>query len=505
MRADALAMEYEVVPGQPLSAPPRVVVRRIAPFLVASAVTLAIALVGPGRLSFSDLAPALVLMLVLIGFVLLISVLGVSVAWVQALPALAYFLLVYYADTAGSPGPRTGLAVLGVLPVIWLALYGTPAQLWAGVAGLTAVLLVPMWTIGPPAYEIEDWHRVGTAVAVAGLIGYVVQRLVERLREGQRRERELLADVRAVAAVGRDISGDARGRLCQAACDVSGAIGAAIGEVGEDGLLRMTGQHGIPAVLDLPAMPIRADSITGQVVHTQQRFFAPDHREETRVQMRLPLMDAVTSILWEPTVRDGRTTGLLLVGWAQNLGSIADRKVEIIGLLAADAAGIIERGDLLDRLAHQSRTDALTGLPNRRAWDAFIARECAVSDRTGAPLCVAMIDLDHFKAFNDAHGHQGGDELLERAAESWAGALRTVDLLARIGGEEFVVGLPGCDAKGALGIIERLRALTPDGQTCSAGIALRRAGEPIADLLGRADGALYHAKGDGRACSRIAP
>ncbi|UUY03565.1 sensor domain-containing diguanylate cyclase [Svornostia abyssi] len=496
-------MEETLLPGRPLSASPRVVLRRILPFVVASLVAFALALVGPGRMSFGDLAPAIALEFALVAVVFLFSLAGSAPSWVQAAPALGYYFVVYLADT-GSTGPRRGLAVLGVLPVIWFALYGTRAQLWAGVAGLAAVLIAPMVFIGPPNYEIEDWHRVGTAVAVAGLIGYVVQRLVERLREGQQHERELLADVRIVAAAQRDISSDARGRVCEVACEVSGARSAAVAEVGDDGLLRITGEFGLPELRDLPAMPIDPASITGEVLASGTRHFVPDHRVEDQVKTRLPVMDAVRSILWEPILREGRAVGLLLVGWEQQLSSVADRKVEIIGLLAADAGGILERGDLLDRLEHQSHTDALTGLPNRRAWDAFIERECAVADRTGAPLCVAMIDLDHFKAFNDARGHQAGDELLQRAAESWASALRSIDLLARIGGEEFVVGLPGCDPEGALGIIERLRALTPDGQTCSAGIALRAKDEPIAELLGRADDALYTAKDDGRACARIA-
>lgn len=496
-------MEEILLPGRPLSAPPSVVLRRVAPFVVASFLAFGLALVGPGRMSFAELAPAIALELVLAAVVLLMPLAGALGSWLQATPALCYFLVVYLADTS-SNGPRRGLAVLGVLPVIWFALYGTRAQLWAGVAGLAAVLIAPMFLVGPPHYEIEDWHRVGTAVAVAGLIGYVVQRLVERLREGQQRERELLADVRTIAAAQRDISSDARGRVCEVACEVSGARSAAIAEVGDDGLLRITGEFGLPELRDLPAMPIDPASITGEVLASGTRHFVPDHRTENQVKTRLPVMNAVRSILWEPILREGRAVGLLLVGWEQQLTSVVDRKVEIIGLLAADAGGILERGDLLDRLEHQSYTDALTGLPNRRAWDAFIERECAVADRTGAPLCVAMIDLDHFKSFNDAHGHQAGDELLQRAAEAWADALRSIDLLARIGGEEFVVGLPGCDTDGALGIIERLRALTPDGQTCSAGIALRQKDEPIAELLGRADDALYTAKDDGRACARIA-
>lgn len=493
-------MEEALVLGRPLDAPPAVVLRRVAPFLIASLLTFAIALVGPGRIGIVALLPALGLEFLLLFVVLAFARLGGGPTWLQMVPPLGYYAVVYTLDVA-EPGPRRGLAVL---PVIWFALYGTRSQLWVGVAGLAAALLAPMVLIGPPDFPAEDWHRIGTAVAVAGLVGFVVQRLVERLRDEQRREREMLADLRTVAAVARDISGDARGRLCAAACEVSGARAAAIGEVGADGMLRITGQHGMPAVLDLPPLPIVDGSVTGTVLQRAERGFVSDYRDAPDVQQRFAFMEDIRSILWEPIVRDGRAVGLLVVGWEQDLGTIADRKVEIIGLLAAEAAGVLERGDLLDRLEHQSRTDALTGLPNRRAWDDFIERECAVADRTGAPLCVAMIDLDHFKDYNDAHGHRAGDELLCRAATAWGSALRSIDLLARIGGEEFVVGLPGCDIDGAMGIIERLRALTPDGQTCSAGIAHRMPDEAIVDLVGRADRALYTAKAEGRACSRIA-
>lgn len=501
--ADSSIVEETFVPGRPLSASPGVVLRRAMPFIVASLLVLSVALVGPGHLSLGDIAPALALEFVLVGVILVFPLFGDPPAWVQALPPMAYFGVVYLADTA-SVGPRRAMVVLGFLPVIWFALYGTRRQLWLGIGGLAAVAAAPTALIGGPDFPGEDWHRAWTVVAVGGLVGWVVQRLVEAQRDATRRERETLNDVRTVTDAVREISGDAREQLCAVACDVSGAMAAAIAEVGEDRLLRITGQHGLPALLELPPIPIVPDSVTETVVARSERVFIPDHREEEHVRVRFPFMDELASILWEPILRDGETIGLLLVGWRENLGSMADRNVALIGLLAAEAAGVLERGDLHDRLEHQSRTDALTGLPNRRAWDDFIARECAVADRTGAPLCVAMIDLDRFKAFNDEHGHQAGDELLERAARAWGGALRSIDLLARIGGEEFVLGLPGCDVDDARGIVERLRALTPDEQTCSAGIAARAGGEPIATLLGRADGALYQAKADGRACSRVA-
>ena len=82
-----------------------------------------------------------------------------------------------------------------------------------------------------------------------------------------------------------------------------------------------------------------------------------------------------------------------------------------------------------------------------------------------------MLDLDHFKAYNDRRGHQAGDGLLREAAVAWRTALRPYDILARYGGEEFSVILPGCDVADAVVLVERLRAFTPEGESCSAGIA----------------------------------
>jgi diguanylate cyclase (GGDEF)-like protein len=109
-----------------------------------------------------------------------------------------------------------------------------------------------------------------------------------------------------------------------------------------------------------------------------------------------------------------------------------------------------------------------------------------------------MLDLDHFKAFNDRFGHQRGDELLRVAAERWTGELRSGDRLSRYGGEEFLVLLPRCDADDAVHVLDRMRALTPDGQTCSAGVALWDGIEQANELLARVDAALYAAKSAGR-------
>jgi diguanylate cyclase (GGDEF)-like protein len=109
-----------------------------------------------------------------------------------------------------------------------------------------------------------------------------------------------------------------------------------------------------------------------------------------------------------------------------------------------------------------------------------------------------MIDLDHFKEFNDERGHQAGDRFLKQAAAAWGVELRGTDFLARYGGEEFALALPGCTPQLALEVADRIRAATPEGETCSIGIACWDGDEGAEPLLGRADRALYEAKHRGR-------
>src|SRR5690349_11554648 len=118
--------------------------------------------------------------------------------------------------------------------------------------------------------------------------------------------------------------------------------------------------------------------------------------------------------------------------------------------------------------------------------------------RREAPLCLAIVDIDHFKAYNDTHGHLAGDEVLRACARAWDEALRGEDTLVRFGGEEFLVLLPGTGTEEAAEVIERLREGTPMGQTCSAGLACWDFAESFDELLARADAALYLAKAGGR-------
>ncbi|MDZ7749769.1 MAG: GGDEF domain-containing protein [Halofilum sp. (in: g-proteobacteria)] len=166
---------------------------------------------------------------------------------------------------------------------------------------------------------------------------------------------------------------------------------------------------------------------------------------------------------------------------------------------------MLRLGGLMRRVRRQAeelegfaRRDPLTGAANRRTLDEVLEREIARVRRTHSPLCVAFFDLDHFKRYNDTHGHAAGDALLRDLVAAWRGVLRPTDLLARVGGEEFLFVFPHTAQEECRAVVERLRALVPYGQTCSAGMTLYRPGETAGDCTRRADQALYEAKNRGR-------
>jgi diguanylate cyclase (GGDEF)-like protein len=194
-----------------------------------------------------------------------------------------------------------------------------------------------------------------------------------------------------------------------------------------------------------------------------------------------------------------------LARWITGIGTIClgafmiDSLLGRVRKIADDNAEIAaERERLMAALAEVARTDELTGLGNRRAWEETLARETKRANRDEQPLCVAIIDLDNFKDYNDRLGHLAGDRLLKQLSAAWGGQLRASDSLSRYGGEEFALALPGCSLDDAIALTERLRAATPSGETCSAGIVLWDGEESGEELVGRADAALYEAKDAGR-------
>lgn len=163
-----------------------------------------------------------------------------------------------------------------------------------------------------------------------------------------------------------------------------------------------------------------------------------------------------------------------------------------------------ENRALLDRMQSLAREDPLTGAINRRGMDEVLPIEFSRAHRSGEPLTLVMIDLDHFKRYNDRRGHPAGDAVLRGSAQAWLKQLRPTDKLARYGGEEFTLVLPGTDVSQAAQLVQRLRPLVPDRQTFSAGIAKWDGTETAVEVLQRADAALLQAKKAGRNRTMIA-
>ena len=161
-----------------------------------------------------------------------------------------------------------------------------------------------------------------------------------------------------------------------------------------------------------------------------------------------------------------------------------------------------------EEFARQAREDALTGINNRRAFDEALAREFARARRNGAPLSIAIVDLDHFKAINDRFSHAVGDEVLKRVAQRLKNDSRGFDVVARWGGEEFAMLLPETALGSARAACERLREsiqavdlsdIDPALRiTASVGVAEAAGLDDHHRLLLRADEALYRAKANGR-------
>jgi diguanylate cyclase (GGDEF)-like protein len=150
-------------------------------------------------------------------------------------------------------------------------------------------------------------------------------------------------------------------------------------------------------------------------------------------------------------------------------------------------------GDLSESMRRLAGTDHLTGLLNRNGFEAAALRERMLADRSGNPLTIAVIDLDGFKQVNDRDGHAAGDRLLRDLARGWRARIRHGDILARHGGDEFVLLLPDTTPGGAHTMLERLHS-GEDALGWSAGVSEWRSGEPLASPLARADRYLYRVK-----------
>jgi len=185
------------------------------------------------------------------------------------------------------------------------------------------------------------------------------------------------------------------------------------------------------------------------------------------------------------------------------LGVCEDRVTALESELASANEELVEARDAASR-------DPLTGALNRRGYEPLLLDAVSAAHQSGQPLCLLMVDLDHFKNLNDTYGHPAGDMVLRVASQTFRDCLRDGDIVARVGGEEFAVLLPGSDAKVASRVADRLRETLArkvfvSGRrrfsvTASMGLAALKPSDEADALTERADKALYRAKDSGRNC-----
>lgn len=214
------------------------------------------------------------------------------------------------------------------------------------------------------------------------------------------------------------------------------------------------------------------------------------------------------SLLCVPMISHNEVIGVIHIERAEE-DAFADDEVRLAGRVAEQVALAMANLRLMRRMERQAMTDPLTSLANPRAFDPLVERELAIAQREGTPVAIIMLDLDHFKQFNDTHGHPAGDQALRTLARTLRASLRETDTAARHGGEEFAILLRNTNLEGALVVAEKIRSaieLTPveigpgrfARMTASLGVAASDChGLDRMQLMRLADAALYAAK-DGR-------
>lgn len=522
-----------------------------------------------------------------------------------------------------------------LVPVLWIALFGTRGQLMVGLVAIGIALMAPIIAVGDPTYPIGEWRRLVNLLVVGATLGFIVHSLVGqlrhqahaaglqslelarqrdvneailhaasdavvsfdwsgtvvsvntaaetlfgrrdligkdvfdalvpehesmRLREGlgriivadtmseraarfeadlrrgdgtilpaeisvartegpdglrihafvrdatarraaERSRQEHLDDLDRLLKVARELDRSdvgARDAICAAARDLVGCDFVLFYTPGESGSGLVVAGAATDASVPRDVVLDRERSIAGQIMEAGTTRFSGDLAADAALDPATVHKLGAAAAYWQPVLREQVPVGVLVAYWRRPLSAVPERVATLLGLFATQASTVIERADMLAQLESLARTDALTGAANRRALDDALAVALADAQRSRRPVSVAMLDLDHFKRYNDGRGHQAGDQMLRACAAAWMHELRPGDLLARYGGEEFLAVLQSCDIAGAVIVADRLRVVVPDSQTVSAGTATWDGSESVESLVGRADAALYAAKDAGR-------
>ena len=248
-----------------------------------------------------------------------------------------------------------------------------------------------------------------------------------------------------------------------------------------------------------------------EISHRQECLHVRNLEEDQRFEDYLRDYPETRSLLCVPMILKEQILGVINLH-KKEIGGFSEREIRLVQAITAQAAIAIENARLYQQTRDLSNTDSLTRLANRRFFQAALDKEFAQARRYGTNFSLIMIDIDHFKRYNDAHGHLQGDKVLRDVAQILQDNIRGIDLAARFGGEEFIILMPKTNKEGARAAAEKLRLCVaerefmgaaesqPEGHlTLSLGIAeFPEDADSLETLQEQADQALYQAKKDGR-------
>lgn len=264
----------------------------------------------------------------------------------------------------------------------------------------------------------------------------------------------------------------------------------------------------VPLAEDAGAWPVIEEPHNCKAVRTGRSFVVNDVTREPLCPSKF-VLPSEGSYYCGPLIAGGIIIGSVRMEAAKDL--IIRERQRLLESYLSGAASALSNLRLLDRMKQQANIDVLTGLYNRRFLEDYARKLFAIARRREQPVALIMMDLDHFKGFNDLYGHEVGDRILRHFAKTVTACMRETNLAARYGGEEFVVILPDTDAKSCTLVAERIRKavmtmVVPSNTekplpqlTVSMGIAIFPAnGQTLEELVQSSDKALYESKHSGR-------
>lgn len=438
--------------------------RGVTPLAALSVITAVVGWLSvvPGHLGW--LLGGLALYLVLLGVQLTRSPAAVPV-WATGLP-LIWCYLAFALTREGTGAAASGFTPLAVLLVVGASLHGRRRDVVISLIAGTGALTVPV-LLAPASYPVEpELKRAVLWLLASALVGGTIQRLVLS-------HRQHIGHLALLADTSRTLStaADPRDAICQVArqvctadvvyllepdtTDVSGGRShdAWSGDHHQPPHVRasqacsLVSTAAVGEVGGWPAPVVRVDlstpSLTARAFRGEHEGFVADLEAEPGVSDHLRIGLHVASAVWQPVVASGQRIGVLMMIFHDHRDALPSATEAMLATLAADAGIAIEREDLLAQTKRMATHDALTGLSNRHHWDVVAEREVATARRNGTPVTFALLDVDHFKGYNDSRGHLTGDQLLREFAHRAAPVLREVDTLARWVGRSSPWPSPG--------------------------------------------------------------